>query len=70
MNVVVNGESRELPAGATVATVVELFSGRVGTDLRGVAVALRGAVVRRAEWPATLVTEGDRLEVLSAIGGG
>lgn len=71
MNVVVNGEGRELPAGATVASVMELLDvGRVGADVRGVAVAVDGEVVRRAEWAAAELSEGCRVEVLAAIGGG
>ena len=68
MNVVVNGVDRALPAGATVAVVVaELHRGPTG---RGVAVAVDGEVVRRAEWDASVLHDGARVEVLGAIGGG
>jgi len=36
----------------------------------GVAVARNGEVVRRAEWPATALAEGDRIELVSATQGG
>jgi sulfur carrier protein len=64
--VTLNGEPRELPAGATVATVVR----ELGADGRGVAVALDGEVVPRAEWGSTDVREGQQLEVLRAVQGG
>jgi sulfur carrier protein len=64
--VTLNGEPRELPAGATVATVVR----ELGADGRGVAVALDGEVVPRAEWGTTEVREGQQLEVLRAVQGG
>jgi sulfur carrier protein len=64
--VTLNGEPRELQAGATVATVVR----ELGADGRGVAVALDGEVVPRAEWGSTEVREGQRLEVLRAVQGG
>ena len=64
--VTLNGEPRELPAGATVATVVR----ELGADGRGVAVALDGEVVPRAEWGRTEVREGQQLEVLRAVQGG
>jgi sulfur carrier protein len=64
--VTLNGEPRELPAGATVATVVR----ELGADGRGVAVALDGEVVPRAEWGSTEVREGQQLEVLRAVQGG
>ncbi len=68
MNVRVNGEARELPPGATVASVVELLD--VTSGARGVAVALDGEVVTRGDWPATALHEGALVEVVAAIGGG
>ena len=68
MNVTVNGESRELDAGATVASVVELLNASPGG--RGVAVALDGEVVARARWPETKLSEGSLVEIVAAIGGG
>jgi sulfur carrier protein len=37
---------------------------------RGLAVAVNGEVVPRTGWPATVLREGDRVEVLSAAQGG
>jgi sulfur carrier protein len=68
MNVTVNGEPRELPAGATVASVVELLD--VAPGARGVAVALDGAVVARSRWTGTELRDGALIEVVAAIGGG
>ena len=68
MTVTVNGAPLRLGSGATVADLVAAV-GRSG-DGRGVAVALNGEVVARSQWPATPLNEGDRVEVLSAIGGG
>jgi sulfur carrier protein len=66
--VMVNGERCELPSSATVASVVELLD--VGLGARGVAVALNGEVVTRAQWPQTEVQDGARIEIVAAIGGG
>jgi sulfur carrier protein len=68
VNVTVNGEARELPAGATVASVVDLLDMTPGA--RGVAVALDGEVVTRSQWPQTQVREGALVEVVAAIQGG
>ncbi len=68
VQVTVNGDRRELPAGATVASVVELLA--VAPDARGVAVALDGEVVTRSRWPETEVREGALIEIVAAIGGG
>jgi sulfur carrier protein len=68
VNIVVNGEPRELEAGATVASVVHTLD--VAAGARGIAVALDGEVVRRGDWPAAALREGSRVEILGAIGGG
>ena len=66
--VTVNGERRELPAGATVETAVR-EAGLPGNG-RGVAVAVDGEVVPRPEWTTTDLREGQQVEVLRAVQGG
>jgi sulfur carrier protein len=66
--ITVNGESRELPTGATVASVVELFS--AAPQGRGVAVAVGGEVVPRTDWSQTQLADGDQVEVVAAVQGG
>jgi sulfur carrier protein len=68
MIVTVNGERRQLPASATVASVVELLE--VSPGARGVAVALDGEVVTRSRWAQTELADGAQLEVVAAIQGG
>ena len=68
MIVTVNGERRQLPASATVASVVELLE--VSPGARGVAVALDGEVVTRSRWAQTELADGARIEVVAAIQGG
>ncbi len=63
-----NGRPDRRPAGHTVADVVRAVTGDAAP--RGIAVALNGTVVRRADWPATALCDGDRLEVLTATQGG
>ncbi len=68
MRVVLNGEDRALREGATVADVVRSLD--LTAEARGVAVALDGEVVIRGQWASTDLSEGVRIEVLGAIGGG
>ncbi len=68
MLVTVNGNERELPSGATVAELVDELGARA--DGRGVAVALATEVVPRSQWPSTVLSAGDRIEVLIAVQGG
>jgi sulfur carrier protein len=63
----VNGEPRER-AGATIAELLRDLG--VEARARGVAVAVDGEVVPRAEWPERRVNEGERVEALSAMQGG
>jgi sulfur carrier protein len=64
-NIFVNGEVREIDAGATIADVVRLLS-----RTAGVAVARNGEVVPRSAWTTTTVETSDRLEVLTVAPGG
>jgi sulfur carrier protein len=68
LTITVNGESRDLPTGATVASVVELFS--AAAQGRGVAVAVGGEVVPRTDWSQTQLCDGDQVEVVAAVQGG
>jgi sulfur carrier protein len=67
VNLILNGEAREVATGVTVATIVKQL-GHL-TD-KGLAVALNGEVVPRSAWDASQLHEGDRIEVLSATQGG
>ena len=66
MNISVNGEPRDVRPGTALDTVVRSLT----TSPSGVAAALNETVVPRAQWPATSLSEGDRVEVLTAVQGG
>ena len=68
VSVTVNGEERDLPEGATVASVVAALRG--APEGRGVAVALEGEVVPRSQWPTTQLRDGASVEVVVAVQGG
>ncbi len=60
-----NGESRELPAVTTIADLIVLL------DVRGrYAVEVNGEIVPRGSHPEHRLANGDRVEVVAAIGGG
>jgi sulfur carrier protein len=67
MMVVVNGAPAELDDGTRVADVVE---DAAPDSARGTAVALNGEVVERSRWSSVALSDGDRIEILHAIGGG
>ena len=66
MRIVLNGVERELDAPLTVAALLAAS----GYAERRVAVELNGEVVPRSRHGAHDVREGDRVEVVHAIGGG
>ncbi|MER7484723.1 sulfur carrier protein ThiS [Streptomyces sp. NPDC126497] len=66
MNVSVNGERREFAPGTALDLVVRSLTAAPS----GVAAALNETVVPRAQWSATPLSEGDRVEVLTAVQGG
>ncbi len=65
---IVNGQRSDMPAGETVLAVL----GRLGLspDARGVAVAVDGEVVPRADWETFALAQDARVEVLTAMQGG
>jgi thiazole synthase len=67
MRIELNGEPREMPNGSCLADAART-AGVEGAH--GVAIALGGEVVPRAEWDATPLAEGSKVEVLAAIQGG
>ena len=66
ISVVINGETHEVPEGVRLDHLLELFS----LPAKRVAIEVNKTVVRRAEWPATSIGEGDRIEVVHFVGGG
>jgi len=66
MTVSVNGEPREVPAGLTLDRLVAGLSAAP----TGVAAAVNETVVPRGQWPVTVLADGDRVEVLTAVQGG
>lgn len=66
MKATVNGTIRELPNGATVATLLELL----GVGAGGIAVARNGSVVGRAQFNSHTISDGDSIEIITAVAGG
>jgi len=67
IDIVINGETRSVPAQSTVRSLLE----ELGIAQRqGTAVAVNMAVVPRAAHPVTVLQAGDRVEIVQAVGGG
>ena len=66
MQITVNGESRQVPAGATAAQLVELL----GLTGRRLAMEVNGEILPRSRHANHALNPGDRVEIVQAVGGG
>ena len=66
MNLIVNGQPEQVPDGLTVAVLLS----RLKLPPKGVAVELNEQIIPRARLAETELRDGDRLEVVSLVGGG
>ena len=67
--IVVNGERRDVPDGCTIEQLLVQLG--ISTSAgRRVAVARGRNVVPRSAYSETTVRDGDRIEILEAVGGG
>ena len=66
IDVVINGQPRKIDQGTSVAGLI----GELGLAGRPVAVERNREVVPRALHASTVLAEGDRLEVVTFVGGG
>jgi sulfur carrier protein len=66
VSIVVNGEARDAPPGATVVELLETLGIHGGR----VAIERNLEILPRALWPETRVSAGDRYEIVQFVGGG
>ena len=66
MQVVLNGEHHEFDNSLTISALLE----QTGLGGKRIAVEINESIVPRALHGETLVQEGDRIEIIHAIGGG
>ncbi len=66
IQIVVNGERREVPAGLGVTGLLSLL----GLPADRVAIERNLEILSRSEWMSTAVQAGDRYEIVQLVGGG
>ncbi len=66
MNLIINGEPREFSSSLALLSLIE----KLGMKADRVAVELNREIVRREQWEATVLKDGDRLEIVHFVGGG
>ncbi len=66
MQLTVNGDPQTLEDGLTVAELVRRFN----LTPERVAIEVNESLVRRVEYAATRLADGDRIEIVTLVGGG
>jgi sulfur carrier protein len=66
--IIVNGNRERTPAGASLVDLLRQMG--LDPERPGMAVAVNLDIVRRPEWPNTVLREGDEVEVITATQGG
>jgi sulfur carrier protein len=66
MTIVVNGETRQVADRATIATLLEELS----LAKAACAVEVNKRLVPRPEHPSRPLQDGDRIEIVTLVGGG
>jgi thiazole synthase len=66
VEIIVNGERRRIDEGTTVLSLLRELS----LPMTRVAVERNLSLVRKAEFAETVLGEGDRLEIVTFVGGG
>lgn len=66
IEIVVNGETRQVPSGTTITGLLEILSVRP----ERVAVELDRSIIKTSFWPTTTLNLGARLEIVHFVGGG
>lgn len=66
MQLTVNGEQHDVPPTISLLGLIEYF----GLEPRKVAIELNLEIVPRSVYAQTLLSDGDRLEIVHFVGGG
>lgn len=66
MTIILNGEPRELTDGRSVTELLHELTVQEGS----VAVMINERIIARGQWPATPLSQGDQVEVLTLAAGG
>jgi sulfur carrier protein len=69
LTIQLNGQPRTF-SDLTLPTDLASLIRSLGLKADRIAVEHNAEIVRRAQWPATQIAEGDRLEIVHFVGGG
>lgn len=66
MNIILNGQNKDIPANSSLQRLVEHFTGEPSR----VVAEVDGAIITRDTWSTTALKAGCRVELVAFVGGG
>ena len=66
MHIVINGQKKEISAAQSLREIVSRFS----SNPAALIAEVNGTIVKKAQWDAVSVNDGDTIELVSFVGGG
>ena len=66
ITVTINGATRQFPRTSSIATLID----EMGLTGKRIALERNGEIVPRSTFAAQQLSEGDKLEIVVAVGGG
>ncbi len=66
ITVSINGESRQFPQAISIAELIE----EMGLTGKRIALERNGEIVPRSQFASQQLKDGDKLEIVGAVGGG
>jgi sulfur carrier protein len=66
LRITVNGDVKEIAHKTYISDLIN----ELGLKAERLAVEVNRRIVRRADWPSTTLSEGDKVEIVHFVGGG
>ncbi len=66
MQIIINGEKREIRDGTSLAELIK----ELGLEGKVMAAAINMQIIKQDKWDDTLLSDGDKIELLDFVGGG
>ena len=66
MHIMINGQKKEIFAAQNLREIVGQFS----SNPAALIAEVNGTIVKKAQWDAVSVNDGDTIELVSFVGGG
>ena len=66
MQIIVNGESRDVATGSTIAGLIDTL----GLEQKAVVAQRNDDIIERDAYASTLIHDGDTIELIRFVGGG